>query len=119
MYNRIELIGHVGRDIEVKQISEDRCVGRFSVATSEAYKDKNGEWQDNTEWHTVICWRKSAEQLQKITKGKLMFIEGKMTYRSYQNDSNETKYVSEVICNQFRILDKKKVEAPFPEEAPY
>ncbi len=107
MVNKVILIGNVGKDPEVKYIKEDVPVARFSLATSESYKDKNGERITNTEWHNIVVWRGLAKVVEKyVKKGSKLFIEGKLTYRQYEKDG-QTKYFTEIVCRDMTMLDSK------------
>lgn len=109
MLNRIMLIGNLGNDPEVRHLEGNVSVARISVATNENYKDKNGEWQTQTEWHTVIAWRALAERVEKqLKKGMLVYVEGKLTHRKYQDKDNNDRYVTEIVANTIRILEKRE-----------
>ena len=108
MVNKVILIGNLGRDPEVRYLEGNVAVARFSVATNESYKDKKGEWQTNTEWHEVVVWRALAERAEKqLKKGSQVFIEGKLTHRMYQDKDGNDRYVTEVVAQSFRILDRR------------
>ena len=108
MVNKVILIGNLGRDPEVRYLEGNVAVARFSVATNENYKDKKGEWQTATEWHDVVAWRALAERAEKqLKKGSQIFVEGKLTHRKYQDKDGHDKYVTEVVANSFRVLDRR------------
>ncbi|MCF6185779.1 MAG: single-stranded DNA-binding protein [Bacteroidales bacterium] len=107
MVNKVILIGNVGKDPEVKYIKEDVPVARFSLATSESYKKRDGEKVTNTEWHNIVVWRGLAKVVEKyVKKGSKLFIEGKLTYRQYEKDG-QTKYFTEIVCRDLTMLDSK------------
>jgi len=107
MVNKVILIGNVGKDPEVKYIKEDVPVARFSLATSESYKNRDGERVSNTEWHNIVVWRGLAKVVEKyVKKGSKLFIEGKLTYRQYEKDG-QTKYFTEIVCRDMTMLDSK------------
>ena len=108
MYNKVTLIGNVGKDPDCRTINEQPCC-TFSLATSESYKDKNGEWQNLTEWHNIVTWRKTAEYCEKyLKKGMQVLVEGKLRTRSWQDkETNKTMYATDVIVDTVKILDKK------------
>jgi len=110
MINKVTLIGNLGRDPEVRRLENGTAVATFSVATNESYKDRNtDEWITNTEWHNIVMWRQMAERAEKdLKKGKLVFIEGKLTHRKYQDKEGVEKYVTEVVANTFRLLEKRE-----------
>lgn len=109
MVNKVTLIGNLGRDVEVRRLESGTAVAKFSVATNESYKDnKTGEWKKQTEWHDVICWRHLAERAEKqLAKGKLVYIEGKLTHRKYQDKEGIDRYKTEVVAGTFRLLEKR------------
>jgi len=109
MVNKILLIGNTGKDAEVKNLDSGNKIAKFSVATSESYKDKEGEWKTVTEWHNITCWGKLAERAEKqITKGKLVYIEGKLTYNEYENKDGVKMRSSEINAAVFRVLEKRE-----------
>ena len=106
--NKVILVGNVGRDPEVKYVEQDVPFARFTLATSESYRAKNGERVESTEWHNIVLWRglaKVAEQYVK--KGSKLFIEGKITHRQYEQDGI-TKYFTEIVGNNMVMLDSKE-----------
>ncbi len=108
MVNKVILIGNVGNDPEVKYVKEDVPVARFSLATSESYKDRNGERITNTEWHNIVVWRGLATVVEKyVKKGSKLFIEGKLTHRKYEDKDGQTKYFTEIVCRDMSMLDSK------------
>jgi single-strand DNA-binding protein len=109
MVNKVTLIGNLGIDPEVITLKDGQKVGKFTMATNESYKDKAGEWQTQTEWHNVVVWRQLAERAEsQLSKGKLVYIEGKLTHRSYEDKDGNTKYITEVVANTFRLLEKRE-----------
>lgn len=119
MVNKVILIGHLGRDAEIRRLEDGKAVAKIAVATNESYKDKNGEWQTLTEWHDVILWRNMAEYAEKhFLKGKLVYIDGKLTHRKYQDKDDNTRYITEVVASNAKLLDKKEsnFENNFPTE---
>lgn len=119
MINKVTLIGNLGGDPEVRHLESGAVVAKFSLATNESYKDKSGEWQTQTEWHNIIMWRNLAERAEKdLKKGKLVFIEGKLTHRKYEKDG-QTRYITEVVANTFRLLEKREYsDNNFPNSEP-
>jgi len=109
MINKVILIGNLGRDPEVRRLENGAVVAKFSVATNESYKDKAGEWQTQTEWHDVVVWRHLAERAERdLAKGKLVFIEGKLTHRKYQDKDGNDRYTTEVVANNMKLLERKE-----------
>ena len=119
MINKVILIGNLGRDPEVKFLEGNVAVAKFSVATNESYKDKKGDWQTVTEWHDVVAWRALAERAEKqLKKGSQVYVEGKLTHRKYQDKDGIDRYVTEVVANSFRILDRRDSRPGGDEDMP-
>ncbi len=109
MINKVMLIGNLGKDPEIKHFENGGAVAKFSVATNENYMDKAGEWQQKTEWHDVVVWNKNAERAEKqLTKGQMVYIEGKLTHRKWQDDQGNNRYNTEVVANTFRLLERRE-----------
>ncbi len=109
MLNKVTFIGNLGRDPEVRRLESGIAVAKFSIATNENYKDKNGEWQKNTEWHDVVCWRSLADRAEsQLKKGSLVYLEGKLTHRKYQDKDGNDKYITEVVAAMFRSLERRE-----------
>ena len=106
--NKVILVGNVGKDPEVRALENGRSVARFTLATSETYKNRNGERVTNTEWHNVVLWTPLAEIADRyVKKGKQIYVEGKITNRSYQDREGNMKYITEVIGQNLTLLGKK------------
>ena len=103
MYNKVVLIGNLGKDPESKTLEGGGIVTRCTVATSESYKDKDGEWKTLTEWHNVVIWKKLPES---IKKGSMVFVEGGLKTRSYKDANGVDKYTTEVNAQIVRGLEK-------------
>ena len=109
MINKVTLIGRLGNDPEVRRLEGGAVVSRFSLATSESYKDKDGNFQESTEWHNIVAWRDLAERAEKsLKKGTLLYVEGKVTYRKYTDKDNVERYVTDIVASTFRILEKRE-----------
>ena len=105
--NKVILVGHLGVDPEVRTIESGAKVARLRLATTETYKDKNGEKKEATEWHTITCWRNLADIAEKyLTKGKLIYVEGKLRTRTWE-DNGVKRYVTEVLADNFTMLGAK------------
>ena len=105
MVNRVILIGNLGRDPEIRRLENGAVVAKFPIATNENYKDKSGEWQSQTEWHDVVVWRTLAERAEStLKKGMGVYVEGKLTHRSWQDQDGNTRYTTEVVGSYFRII---------------
>lgn len=108
MRNKVQLIGHVGQDPEIKNLQEGKKFAKITVATNEIYYKENGDKVEQTEWHPVIAWGKTAEIIEKYaTKGKEVVIVGKLTHRSYDDKNGEKKYVTEVLANEVVIIGNR------------
>ena len=106
--NKVMLIGRLGRDPELRYLDNNVGVARFSIATSESYKDNQGQRVEKTEWHNIVVWRKLAEIAGNyLKKGSLVYIEGKLRTRSWDDKSGEKKYATEVVADDFRMLERK------------
>ncbi len=108
MINKITLVGRLGGDPEVRTLESGAMVAKFGVATSENYRDKSGEWQEQTEWHDVVVWRGLAERAQEyLKKGTLVYLEGKLTHRKWQDKDGNPRKTTEVVANYFRMLSSR------------
>lgn len=106
--NKVFIIGFVGADPEVRTLQDDTKVAMINIATSERFKDKNGEQQEKTEWHRVVLWRSLAEIAEKyVKKGAQVFIEGKITTREWTTDSGEKRYATDIVARELKLLGKK------------
>lgn len=103
--NKVILIGNVGKDPEVRAMDNGRKVANFPLATSETFKDRNGEKVERTEWHNIVFWGPVAEVIEKyVKKGSKLFIEGKIRTRSYEQDGIK-KYITEIDGQNMTMLD--------------
>lgn len=108
MLNKVQLIGNVGADPEIRTLQDGMMVATINVATSERFKDKNGEQQEKTEWHRVVLWRSLAEIAERyVKKGAQVFIEGKITTREWMVDSGEKRYATDIVARELKLLGKK------------
>jgi len=103
--NKVILVGRLGRDPETRYTGGGQAVANFSVATDESYRDKNGERQKRTEWHKIVVWGKQAEIAQQyLKKGSLVFIEGRIQSREWQDKEGQKRTSFEIVANNFRML---------------
>ena len=103
--NKVILIGNLGRDPEVRHLESGASVANFPIATTESYKDKNGNRQDQTEWHNIVLWRGLAEIAEKyLKKGSQIYIEGKLRSRSWEDKEGNTRYITEVVGDSMTML---------------
>ena len=119
MLNKVILIGNVGKDPETKKFPDSQ-VTNITLATTEKYKDKQGNLQDATEWHNLQIWGKLAEIAEKyVKKGSQIYVEGKIKQESYETEKGGKKYVTKIIVSELRLLGKKETSsttaAPAPE----
>lgn len=108
--NKAMLIGRVGQNPEIKTINEQgRKAAQFSLATTEKYRDRNGEVKENTEWHNIVAFDKTAELVERfVTKGMLLYVEGKLRTRSWDDRDGNKRNVTEVLVNGIQFLEKKE-----------
>lgn len=126
MVNKVILLGNLGKDPVVRRLENGTPVATFSIATSETYKDKEGNKQSKTEWHNIVLWRGLAEIAEKyLKKGDKVYVEGKLTTRSYEQEG-VTKYLTEIVGENMTLLTPKGTSGvgtggvPLPtEEPPY
>lgn len=119
MFNKITLIGNLGKDPEIRTLENGSKVGTFSLATNETYKDRSDQWQTITDWHNIVVWRYLADKAEReLKKGSLVFIEGKMTYRKYTDKDGIERSTAEVVASTLQLLEKREREnlPPFPSE---
>ncbi len=109
MINKVILIGNLGKDPEIRKFDNGGAVAKFPVATNENYRDKNGEWQTATEWHNIVVWGPAAERAERdFKKGNMIYIEGKLTTRKWQDQQGVDKYITEVRAVITRRLEKRE-----------
>jgi single-strand DNA-binding protein len=103
--NKVILVGRLGRDPETRYTGGGQAVANFSLATDESYKDKSGERQKRTEWHKIVVWGKQAEIAQQyLKKGSLIFVEGRIQSREWQDKEGQKRTSFEIVANNFRML---------------
>ena len=109
MVNKVMLVGNLGRDPEMRALPSGQQVANFSLATSRRYKDRDGNRKDETEWHNIVVFGKQAEIAgQYLTKGKMVFVEGRIQTRSWDDkESGKKQYKTEIICDNFQMLGSK------------
>lgn len=106
--NRVTLIGNLGKDPDVQFLEGNIGVAKFSLATTETYKDKTGKLISQTEWHTVVLWRGLADLAQKyLHKGSLVYIEGRLKTRSWEDKDGNKKFATEIVGENLIMLDKR------------
>jgi single-strand DNA-binding protein len=110
--NKVQLIGHVGKDPEYTFTSGGTAVATFRLATSESWKDKNGALQESTDWHTIVVWNSQYRNLADIVhkmvhKGSRIYVEGKLKYRTFESRDGSKRTVTEIIADSIILLDVK------------
>jgi single-strand DNA-binding protein len=106
--NKVMIIGNAGKDPEIRHLDNGVSVVTLPVATTERYRDRNGETKEQTEWHNVVFWRQLAEFTEKyVKKGSQLYIEGRLRTRNYEDQSGSKKYITEIIAETIRLLGKR------------
>ena len=109
MLNKVTLIGNLGRDPEIRHFEGGSQVAKFSLATNENYRDKNGEWHTRTEWHDIVCWGPLAERVERnLKKGQLVYVEGKISTRKWQDKDGNDRYTTEIVSNIVKSLERRE-----------
>ena len=108
MKNSVQLIGHVGQEPEIKNLEGGKKLANISIATNEVYYRENGDKVEQTQWHRVTAWGKTADIIERfVTKGKEIGIEGKLTHRSYDDKDGTKRFVTEVLVSDVQLLGSK------------
>jgi single-strand DNA-binding protein len=106
--NKVILLGNLGKEPEMQILEGNIAVAKFSLATSDAFKDRNGNLVSQTEWHTIVLWRGLAELAQKfLHKGSMVYIEGRLKTRSWEDKEGNKKFATEIVGDQLIMLDKR------------
>ena len=106
--NKVVLIGNLGKDPDMQFLEGNIAVAKFSLATTESYKDRSGKLISQTEWHTVVLWRGLAELAQKyLHKGSLIYVEGRLKTRSWEDKEGNNKFATEIVGDNLIMLDKR------------
>lgn len=118
--NKVILIGHIGKDPELKYLEGNIARLSFSLATTEVFIDKTGKRSEHTEWHNLVMWRQVAENAVKILKkGMLVYFEGKLQTRQWNDKTGNSKNITEIVADTFNVLQTKEssssaISSPFP-----
>ncbi len=109
MLNKVQLIGNLGRDPEMRSLPSGQAVAEFSIATSRRYKDRDGNPQEETEWHNIVVFGRQAEIAnQYLRKGRQVYVEGRLRTRSWDDQqSGQKRYKTEIVCEDFRMLGQR------------
>ena len=106
--NKVNLIGRLGADPELVTFETGKILTRFTLATKEDFKDKSGEWQNNTQWHNINAWGKTAERVKKaLRKGNEIMLEGRLINQSYETKAGEKRYSTIIEVSDFLLLSQK------------
>jgi len=107
--NRVQLIGNLGQDPEIKTLESGKKVAHFTIATNDAYKNSEGQKVEETTWHNIVAWNGLAERAAKyLKKGKQVAVDGRINYRSYEDKKGVTKYITEIVLNELLLLQSGK-----------
>lgn len=107
--NKVQLIGNVGNAPEIKELENGKNVALFSVATNEFYKNSKGERVQDTQWHQIVAWGKTADLVEKyVGKGREIALEGKLSTRTYKSDSGENRVSTEIVASEILLLGSKQ-----------
>lgn len=110
--NKVILVGNVGKDPETRYLEGGAAVTKFSLATTEVYKNREGERVSTTDWHNIVLWRGLAEVAEKyVKKGSQLYIEGRIKTRSYNDQEGNTKYITEIVGDVMQMLGRKPEES--------
>ncbi|SHI86785.1 single-strand binding protein [Mesonia phycicola] len=105
--NKVQLIGNLGNNPEIINLESGKKLAKFSLATNEVYKKSNGEKVTDTQWHNIVAWGKTAEIVENyLSQGKEVIIEGKLATRSYESQTGEKKYITEIIAQELLMINK-------------
>ena len=117
--NRVILIGRLGRDPEVRYTNSGDAVANMSLATTQSWKDNNGEWQNKTEWHRIVVFRRRAEFAKEyLSKGRMLAIEGRLRTQDWEDKNGNKRYTTEIVANTLTPLDGRKDQSEKAPEAP-
>ena len=106
--NKVTLIGRLGADPELVTFETGKILSRFTLATKEDYKDKSGEWQNNTQWHNINAWGKTAERVKNaLSKGIEIILEGRIVNQSYETKTGEKRYITIIELSDFLTISQK------------
>jgi single-strand DNA-binding protein len=116
--NKVILIGNLGKDPDLRYLPSGDPVAKFTLATNSRWKDKEGQWQDRTDWHNIVVFRRQAEICNEyLKKGSPVYIEGRIQNRSWEDKDGNKKYMTEIVARSVRMLGRKgEPEEEVPEE---
>jgi single-strand DNA-binding protein len=103
--NKVILVGNLGKDPEVSYLPSGQSVTKFSLATSRSYKDKSGEWKEETEWHNIVAWGKTGESVaQYLSKGRQVYVEGRIQSRTWEDKEGKKRYNTDIVADNIMLL---------------
>lgn len=103
--NKVILVGNLGKDPEVSYLPSGQSVTKFSLATSRSYKDKTGEWKEETEWHNIVAWGKTGESVaQYLSKGRQVYVEGRIQSRTWEDKEGKKRYNTDIVADNIMLL---------------
>ncbi|PZX50597.1 single-stranded DNA-binding protein [Algoriphagus chordae] len=118
--NKVQLIGHLGAKVELKNFESGKILGHVNLATNESYKNQKGERVTETTWHRLVLWGKNAELLEKFSdKGSEVAIEGKISNRDYTDKDGVKRYITEIVVNEFLVLGEKTAKVSAEADLPF
>ena len=113
--NKVMLIGNVGKDPEPRHLENGTALVTLTLATTERFKDRNGELKEQTEWHNVVCWRNLADIVERyVRKGSQVYVEGRLRSRSWEDPNGQKRYVTEIVADNLRLLGRRPDAAGAP-----
>jgi single-strand DNA-binding protein len=108
MVNKVILIGNLGADPEIRYTQSGMAVANFRIATTDRFKDREGEWQERTEWHRIVFFGRTAEVCgEYLTKGKQVYVEGRLQTRSWEDKEGQTRYTTEIVGRDMKMLGQR------------
>ncbi len=114
--NKVSLIGRLGQEPTLQTVGNGFQLVKFPLATNESYKDKTGKWVDNTQWHNIVCWGKTAERISKIAaKGQEIMMEGRIVNHSYEKEG-EKRYTTDIELSDFLLLSQRNSDGETKKE---
>lgn len=117
--NKAILIGNLGRDPEIRYTPSGQAVTKFSIATTDKWRDKEGQMQERTEWHNIVCWGRQAEIANEyLKKGNPVYIEGRIQNRSYDDKDGNKRYISEIVVRMLQLLGGRPEGTQAPQQEP-
>jgi single-strand DNA-binding protein len=117
--NKAILIGNLGKDPEIRYTPSGQAVTNFSIATKERWRDKDGQMQERTDWHNIVCWKRQAEIANEyLKKGNPVYIEGRIQNRSYDDKDGNKRYISEIVVQRLQLLGGRPEGEQAPKQQP-